>query len=113
MTALVLAAAIAHAAATEHVPVRTLAAMAWHESRWGAHTIGQAGEYGPMQLHPRGWGTMFCAGIDTRGVFGNVTCAARVLARLKRKCGTWKRALGAYNGGGCKVSLYARKVGGL
>ena len=112
---------IAEVAREHHLDAFVLAAMAVRESGLNPFARGAAGEYGLIQLHPRGVGRRVrfvqseafrnrCRrepGACQREV---LTIGARYLADAVAHCGGLDAGLTAYNRGECGESDYARRV---
>ncbi len=111
------------AAGAEHgVDPWVLAAMARRESAYYPGASGSVGEYGIMQLHPRGVGrdVRYVSNARFRAACRRVPGAcqeevvnvgADLLGRSLRHCGTIEAALGAYNTGRCGGSEgYTQRV---
>ncbi len=111
------------AAGAEHdVDPWVLAAMAQRESGFAPLASGAAGEYGIMQLHPRGVGRRSnyvssarfrerCQYVPGACQEEVISIGADLLGRAFRQCGTIEQALGAYNTGRCGGNEgYTRRV---
>lgn len=102
------------AAAQKHgVDVWTTAAMAVRESGLNPDSVGAAGEFGVMQLHPKSpWGRVAKARCRTADSCTEVVMdvATELVARYQRLCSTPSKALGAYNSGACVDNSYAQRV---
>lgn len=101
-------------AAERHgVDVWTTAAMAVRESGLNPDSVGRAGEFGVMQLHPKSpWGRVAKARCRTAPSCTEVVMdvATELVARYQRLCSTRTKALGAYNSGACVDNAYAQRV---
>ena len=112
---------IAEVAREHHLDAFVLAAMAVRESGLNPFARGAAGEYGLIQLHPRGVGRRVrfvqseafrdrCRrrpGACQREV---LMIGARYLADAVEHCGGLESGLTAYNRGECGSSDYAQRV---
>lgn len=112
---------IAEVARAFELDAFVLAAMAVRESGLDPFVRGAVGEYGLIQLHPRGVGRRVrfvqsehfrqrCRrrpGACQREV---LTVGARLLQDSKERCGDLQSALTAYNRGECGASDYSRRV---
>lgn len=101
------------AAEKHRVDVWTTAAMAVRESGLNPDSVGAAGEFGVMQLHPKSpWGRVAKARCRTADSCTEVVMdvATELVARYQRLCSTRPKALGAYNSGACVDNAYAQRV---
>lgn len=98
--------ALHRAEAANGIPRGMLVRLAYQESRFRQDIISgavksSAGALGIMQIVPR-----WHPGVDPLDPFASISYAAGYLARLKRKFGTWERALQAYNWGEGNLSRW-------
>lgn len=110
------------AAGTKHgVDPWILAAMARRESGFSPTAQGSVGEYGIMQLHPRGIGyrspyvmnpryRQQCQNQPGACQEGVVNLGAELIGRALQRCGSIEAALGAYNRGRCGETTYTTRV---
>lgn len=112
---------IANVARDHGIDAFVLAAMAVRESGLDPFARGAAGEYGLIQLHPRGVGRRVdfvrserfrtrcrqTPGACQREV---LQVGARLLRDSRERCGSLPSALTAYNRGECGESDYSRRV---
>lgn len=112
---------IAEVARSHGLDAFVLAAMAVRESGLNPFARGSAGEYGLIQLHPRGIGrnVRFVQNESFRTWCRNrpgacqrevLEIGARHLAQAVESCGSLNAALGAYNSGVCGETRYTRLV---
>lgn len=99
-----------------------LAGLAWSEARMNPYAEGRAGEMGITQLTRRHRGaSRFMSSPKFRErcrrevgacQFGLVDRTAQILERSLERCGSLRRAIGAYNTGSCsRGEAYADRVG--
>jgi soluble lytic murein transglycosylase-like protein len=113
--AAVAAVVIQHAAETEGVDARRLAAVAMKESSFRPWVVGKRGEVGMMQILPGRRSRRACAGLDLSRPLDNARCGARLLREAAARCGDSPLAyLPAYNGPRCGdpdgLPVYAVRV---
>ena len=85
----------------EKVPLEVLLGVGYVESRFKPDALSKDGCLGVMQINPRYFPASFC-------IEDNIKEGAHILASLKKRKGTWRRALAAYYGGDNKE--YAERV---
>lgn len=93
------------------MPKNLLARVAYQESRFrpdiiNGETISSAGAQGLMQIVPR-----WHVGVNPLDPFESIDYAAGYLAQLKRRFGSWDKALAAYNWGPTNLSRAIDKNG--
>lgn len=103
--AYVLEEAFTNAAVRVKVPKYLLLALAWTETALDGSRVGDAGEMGVMQLHPRtAAGRAYarsCPVPSRRCDALSIELGAEALAKGYDACGTWKQAIGYYKSGKC------------
>lgn len=107
-----LASTLRTAAERHNVPWSFVFAVAWVETRWNPWAVGPRGSRGIMQIHPvHGCRSPFLCSESYREWCRTEPAAcqepiaeygARVLARMRERCGSWRAALRRYNTGRCK-----------
>lgn len=85
------------------IPWNIFNAMIHQESGWNNNETSPAGAIGLGQLMP---GTAAGLGVDPHDPIQNLTGAARYLAGMYSKFGSWDKALAAYNAGAGAVTHY-------
>lgn len=112
---------MAEVARAEGVDPFLIAAMAIRESGMNPFAEGAAGEWGLIQLHPRGVGSRVrfvrnesyrqrCARRADGCQREVLVAGAHLLANAVTRCGSIEEALGAYNTGTCQETGYSRRV---
>jgi len=91
--------AIRTAELAQRLPANLLARLLYQESRFrpeiiSGAVVSSAGAVGIAQIVPK-----WHPGVNARDPFASITYAARYLADLRRRFGSWDKALAAYNWG--------------
>jgi soluble lytic murein transglycosylase-like protein len=103
---------IEHEAQRHRVPAALIVAIVSRESRWDTFAIGAANERGLCQIKPSTAREM--CDWEPRLLHWpqpNVSCAATILRKHFKRCGSWVASVSAFNGSrACATTAYGIEI---